>query len=142
MSIWTQINGSVTIRDDFPGMEEISYDDIKEVFGKTCSYGSSDDIWDECTVPCGSEGSLQYKINHVDSVVHVDWVVSIFGALRDYDNVEEIEEWFKGIVLKTSMSIREATLYVRVENSLKNVGVVFVMTRNIAGERVVTCLKE
>lgn len=120
MSIWTQINGSITIRDLFQELgwgRKINKAMLEEILGKTCSFESGDDEWDACTVPCGSEGSLQYFIHKVDST-YVAWIISIIGSLRDYENVNEIKQWFKK-TLSTGLCFREATLQVYVEGKEK-----------------------
>jgi len=43
-------------------------------------------------IPCGSEGSLQYKIDKVGTGL-VLYNVAIWGDLRDYNNKQEIIEY-------------------------------------------------
>lgn len=69
--------------------------------GKTSDYHLEPGAWDECTVPCGSEGSLQYNVYpNSDSDDHaLTWgYASIWGDLRDFgiENLQEVYDWFKG----------------------------------------------
>jgi hypothetical protein len=125
MSTWTQVNGIITIRDLMPELGlKTSESEIRKLLGNTCTFGDNDDVWDACNVPCGSEGSIQYFIQKVD-YIYVNWIVAIMGALRDYENVDEIKQWFEKI-LQAKMMFREATLQVMVENEEK---VVFSLVR-------------
>ncbi len=116
MSIWTQINGSITLRDltELTG-QMVSIEAIKKIMGNTCQFDGEDSAWDDCTVPCGSEGSLCYVIYRPGRELdYITQVIIITGALRDYEDVKEIKAWFEKIILSKELPIREATLQVRV----------------------------
>ena len=73
MSQWTHLNGQVRI-DGFPGHTK------KPNFGTVCD------------VPCGSEGSVRFRYDEVGT--GIVWTnVSIWGDLRDYNDVQEIVNW-------------------------------------------------
>lgn len=97
MSVWTHINGC--IRFDWLrsiGLPEL---DFEGIIGKTASFEDDQKKHDECNVPCGSEGSLQYHVwvNPSDSAASA-YTVSIFGDLRDYEDLGEIEKWFREVI--------------------------------------------
>lgn len=105
MSQWTHVNGSIRI-DGIPGMMP------EPDFGVIKTWEDGD--FDEATVPCGSEGSLQYKTTVVgEGLVWLN--TQIWGDLRDYDNVDEIIEWIESST-QNSM-IRSGIIEIGVESS-------------------------
>lgn len=77
------------------GVGPQSKEDIKKVLGPIAMpFGPRKD-WDNCTLPCGSEGSLVYNIweNDDDSDIPA-FTVSVFGDLRDYEETDSIQTWF------------------------------------------------
>lgn len=58
--------------------------------------------WDrmkvECNIPCGSEGSLDFRVveNPNESALAA-YVVTIWGDLRDYQDIDEIINYFRRI---------------------------------------------
>lgn len=93
MSIWTHV--AATIR----------FDDIRAFgggmapdLGNTVVYDSQKEDWDKCNVPCGSEGSLQYHLwINPDASNLAAYTATIFGDLRDYQNVGEILDYLDRI---------------------------------------------
>lgn len=143
MSQWTHVAGVIRI-DGMPSLVGLNQEqeraEIQRMIGNTC--GSYDDAskWDACNVPCGSEGSLQYGYSFYghDEVVSgflassslSRGAITIWGDLRDYDDENEIIEWFKGIMAKFqpkhpenkgNFGIRDALLSIRVEGRGKKV---------------------
>ena len=110
MSIWTHINGNIRVN----GLDGLTKDvNIKEILGEIVNYESNKV---ETTLPCGSEGSLEYLIwNNPDKGSIIRNNISIFGDLRDYDNSDEIEKWFKEVCSK--LWIRNAVLEVEIESA-------------------------
>lgn len=109
MSIWTHVNGCIRI-DGVPQLDlKSDVQDVVDIMGNTCDWEDSEEIWEKCTVPKGSEGSIQYKILKVGDGM-VLWTIPIWGDLRDYDNVKEIEDWFMGIIANPDVWIRSAVL--------------------------------
>lgn len=109
MSTWTHITGCIRI-DGIPMLRPAggTKEGVEKILGNTCDFDSPDSAWDKCDVPCGSEGSLQYKIIRAGDGL-VLWTVAIWGDLRDYDNIEEIKGWFNKVTSK-KISIRDAVL--------------------------------
>lgn len=87
MSAWTQVNGSIRIRRS--GWVNLNFDKIFKV----ANWDNEESIR-TCNMPSGSEGSLKYSVYEDDK----QYVVSIFGALRDFSleqNGTEISEWLQ-----------------------------------------------
>lgn len=108
MSQWTHVAG--TVRLDSIGMilvgglyaykRQIMMEAIQSAFGITCDFDSPVEVWDDCSVPCGSEGSLQYRIvpNSEEETHNASWgSVVIWGDLRDFghERVGEIADWLE-----------------------------------------------
>jgi len=93
MSVWTHVSGSLRL-DSIPGMGPPI--DLHEVLGFTCTFDDNPNAWDACTVPCGSEGSLQFGTvpGVVPSSLNSHNVI-IWGDLRDYENPDSVVEWFE-----------------------------------------------
>jgi len=71
-----------------------------KALGNTCDYNSEPGAWDECNVPRGSEGSLQYSVspNSDDDDHALSWgYASIRGDLRDFgmEELPTISDWFE-----------------------------------------------
>lgn len=109
MSIWTHVNGNIRIDSLRFDNNEIST--IKNILGKIIHFDDNDY---KTNLPCGSEGSLEYNIveNPNESDISA-FSVSIFGDLRDYDDVDYIEKWFNNIL--NEFLIRNAVLEINVE---------------------------
>jgi len=117
MSQWTHVNGQIRI-DGIPGMN------TKPSFGNMCTHEmiseapieECEQIYKECDVPCGSEGSLYYSVDVVGT--GMVWCnVSIWGDLRDYGSKEEdTERIIKWIKKRTEGHfIRQASIMIEVE---------------------------
>jgi len=104
MSTWTHIAGAIRI-DAFGDIKKL----IQDRLGNTCNFHSTDKEWKDCNVPCGSEGSLQYKILEVGKPLAM-YTVAIWGDLRDYEDIEEIKEWFDKVTVGSGLAIRNAVL--------------------------------
>jgi hypothetical protein len=93
MSQWTSVTGA--IRFDCLSNDNNSelLEKLKAIFGHTCNEMSTPIEWHTCTIPYGTEGSLQYHIHQYET--GMPWViVSIWGDLRDFDNNTKIINWF------------------------------------------------
>jgi len=130
MSQWTHVNGSIRLEGMIPftqpASKEIVIAEIKEHFGSMALWEDSEEAWDKCTVPKGSEGSLQYFINCTGEsgssntgpkgefeTADYRWVVTIIGDLRRYDSAEEIIEWVKKST--KDLWVREAVIRISIE---------------------------
>lgn len=110
MSQWTHVNASIR----FDGMSEIELPSEKDL-GRICRWDDEDwSHWENPDLPCGSEGSIEYKIikNPLKSCLAA-MVIVFYGDLRDYNNVNEILEYFNKII--KNRSIRSGILEIEVE---------------------------
>jgi len=112
MSQWSHINGSIRV-DGLGGLIP------KPLFGdlfKTVDYDDPEEKWDECNVPCGSEGSVQINIwQNPNPSCMAQYTINVFGDLRNYSDVQEVANWFEKIVKKSGLLIRSAVLTCAVE---------------------------
>lgn len=118
MSIWTHVAGIIRVDGTMgvlTGLDEKKA--LEKIMGHTASFEGDDAEWDRCDVPIGSEGSIQYcvDITAVDNEYGGSLSrghISIWGDLRDYDDVDAIKEWFGGIIrkLRPDFSPRDAVL--------------------------------
>lgn len=91
MSIWTHVVGAIRF-DGLSGMTP------EPQLGRTVGFDDERALWDECNVPCGSEGSLEYTMTtNPDDSQMARYAACIFGDLRDYDDDEEIISYFNRI---------------------------------------------
>ncbi len=94
MSQWTHVNGSIRV--DYLQIDES--DDhlvklIKSKFGNIANWEDDDKAWENCTVPCGSEGSLKYSVELTGDRSNLARIrVQVWGDLRDYGSDEECEK--------------------------------------------------
>lgn len=110
MSQWTHVCGCIRV-DAIRGIEPNCEKKIKEALGRIVNYG--DESY-ETIIPCGSEGSLEYHIiENPDPYSLAAFTVPIWGDLRDYDDVEEIKQWFKSACDK--LFVRNAVINIEVE---------------------------
>lgn len=110
MSIWTHVVGNIRV-DGLPRLDRkrFSIAKIKKILGPISTY----EIVRKTTLPCGSEGSLQYQI--IEYGKGMSWIaIAIWGDLRDFDDIEEIKDWLKNIFPKLGM-IRDAAIKIQVE---------------------------
>lgn len=128
MSIWTHVNCCIRY-DRIEGV--MDYPPIESKIGNTYDPYSNDEVVDNrlsnFLMPFGSEGSLNFSVwknPHKNSFP--TYTVSIFGDLRDYDNVDELINYFKKITVDSGEMIRNAVMEIAVEGSdeiiLLNVG--------------------
>jgi hypothetical protein len=112
MSQWAHVNGSIRI-DGITGL--LPNPDFKSMF-RTCNYEDPEDKWKACNVPKGSEGSLKINIwQNPDDSCMARFTINIFGDLRDYENKDEIKNWFTDICTKHDLMIRDAVLTCDIE---------------------------
>ena len=105
MSIWTHVCGCIRVDSIRIGVEkDKDHDKIVHAI--------------ERGIPCGSEGPIKYDIwiNRDRSCIAA-YTVSIFGDLRDYDDIEEIESWFRNAC--ENLLVRNAVIHIEVENGNK-----------------------
>ena len=110
MSTWTHVCGCIRYDDLRPIRRRD--EELKRVMGRP---SSCDDVHNaDPHVPCGSEGSIQLSWHENPNEASLaSYDVSIWGDLRDYDDLSEIEEWFGHCV--NGLPVRNAVLYASVE---------------------------
>lgn len=99
MSVWTHVAGIIRV-DSFDANEGEKI--IKNALGADVNdylddYEALEALKEEgeTIIPYGSEGRLDYEIwKNPDSSCMASNYVTIFGDLRDYEDLSEIEEWF------------------------------------------------
>lgn len=107
MSTWTHVVGNIRV--DGIDCSDSAIEEIKNILGKPSLY---EDWFDETTLPLGSEGSVQYKIEKYGD--GLPWLsISVFGDLRDFDDGSIIEKWFKETLEK--LWVRDAVLMYQTE---------------------------
>lgn len=129
MSVWTHVIGTFTMYDvpkeDSNVWRKKILKRLYRNLGRPSRYLENN----KTIVPKGSEGSLhwtlqkvnmngdipiRYRGKHVESWLQdhdrYAYVVSIFGDLRDYQNLTEIEEWFKNIIYEPRYDVRDGFL--------------------------------
>jgi len=120
MSIWTHVAGCIRIDGfiDQSGSEDGEVTEkINSSMGKIINFADKDYT---TTIPCGSEGSLKYKWlrNDHSGATNIGQIL-IWGDLRDYSNVDEIEKWLTEIVTnldKNHFYLRDGIVSVDVES--------------------------
>lgn len=110
MSQWTHINASIR----FDGIMNLGLPTEKEL-GKICRWEDEDTShWENPDLPCGSEGSINYKIIKNPNTHSIAAMVVVFyGDLRDYSDVDEILKYFERIT--KGKAIRSGVLEIDVE---------------------------
>jgi len=113
MSTWTHINGCIRV-DGVPGlgMPGDTVYSMRRILGDEVKFGVDAREVDN-PLPTGSEGSFSYEIITAGGGL-VMWTIPIWGDLRDYDDVDAIKAWFKGVI-HSGVLIRSAILEVEVE---------------------------
>jgi len=116
MSIWTHVAGVIRI----DGFNSKTKEDFEKILGKEINW---EDDWDDLRLkynkflPNGSEGSLNFTVWENPEENSLDCnTITIFGDLRDYDNIKEIEEWFKEILYNSGLMIRQAIIAIECED--------------------------
>lgn len=102
MSNWTHVAGIIRV-DGLRCLDDVLGEpNFDEIIGKECLWESPKEVWDDADdnpdkyLPMGSEGSLQKSIwINPDKDCMDSYTISIFGDLRNHDNVKEIIDWFK-----------------------------------------------
>ena len=115
MSYWTHVNSSIRIDNpyfvedkEFKNTDEL----IRNLF-KTVDFNGTKKQWEECNVPCGSEGSLQASIWINKNKNHCGrYAVNLFGDLRDFEELQhkDIVDWINNLIIDNSLSIRDGVM--------------------------------
>jgi hypothetical protein len=124
MSNWSHVAGIIRV-DDIQCLYEDNFNVsnvIKAFLGKEIDFDSPEELWEEYDknpdnfMPSGSEGSLNSCIYvNPDKSCMAAYVVSVFGDLRDHDDLNSIVEWFKdkvSVLDEVFFSVRNAVIIV------------------------------
>ena len=121
MSQWTHVAGIIRLDNlgiviiRSPGrdeLEKILKESIVEKLGKPSTYDSPPTD-EECILPLGSEGSIEYQISSSGHEHEVTWgSLSFYGDLRDFgeEDYPGLKDWFKETCLKFSPGLRPIEL--------------------------------
>lgn len=117
MSVWMHVHGLIRISSILDSNLE---GDIAEILGKPISYENLvSDNEEETAVPMGSEGSLEYKIiSHGDISSIVKAEIAVFGDLRDYEEIDYVENWIRKIIdqdLHKHLWVRDLAIHAYIE---------------------------
>jgi hypothetical protein len=119
MSAWTQVCGVIRV-----DAHAVDFDEkisclalLYRLIGPIYQYDNNHE--EECTLPTGSEGSMEYHIDVTrlhDSSVHL-FDVTFSGSLRDFTNEkQEVEQWFSDLIraidASSAMAVRDSALTV------------------------------
>ena len=118
MSIWTHVAGVARVDDIcFDGKHYIDLAKLKRRLGRMALWEDEDaeESWDKCKLPLGSEGSVEYTLDtNPDNCCLSAHVLTVWGNLRDYQDIEGVVKWWKKTLRK--LSLRQAVLTVTVES--------------------------
>lgn len=124
MSKWTHVSGVIRI-DDFSFIscrKRNTSKTVEKIIGPMCLF----EKWNKHSkLPTGSEGSIEYKvIQNKDESSLARFTVVFYGDLRDYDDLEEIKQWFIKLreeieAVDNEMIYRDAILKAWVESTDK-----------------------
>lgn len=124
MSIWTHVAGIVRI-DSF---DIIPDETFVEKIGNIIKWESPSWEWDlaekkpELFTPFGREGGINYNIIENQEKGSIDkYCVTFYGDLRDYDDINAIENWFEKILYESEFMIRDAVLSIDLEFGEKRI---------------------
>lgn len=127
MSYWAAVAGFIelSIKNTTPYYPEIL---LTSILGETWHGDSPIEGIQACTVPQGSEGSIQYKLINMNCCSNItnlrNWHVAIWGELRDFENrTAEVQEWLQKIISHKSIDI--ITYYIELFEQDWDVPVVF-----------------
>lgn len=92
---------------------------VKEHMGKTFCYDDDENKWDDCNVPCGSEGSIQFVFYESPDMSSIAaYTVAVWGDLRDFGSKEDIEtvkKWFNSVTKGEGVMVRNAILEIDID---------------------------
>lgn len=129
MSQWTHVSGIIRVDSivDRGVTKEKEKKLLEDFLGPICSYDDEESS-EQCHLPCGSEGSLRYEVSitgHANeepgyfSASVSRGHISIWGDLRDYNDFQEILNWFKSLCSSIQKEIgywvRDSILTIDVE---------------------------
>ena len=119
MSVWTHVIGGIRL-DGF-AFQKADESKLKKIFIQSTFYNFNE----KCNMPCGSEGSIRYKIikNDEESCLN-KCQIALWGDLRDYDSdriKKEFKIWLESVKKKLNKEgflIRQLLLTAECEDGL------------------------
>lgn len=121
MSQWTHICGTIRL-DSFARIINPGFDGEQAVQGILGPMSTYSEWRDDCRLPNGSEGSLQYGIHVYDNNENgLYWAsLTFWGDLRDFGlgEVEGVRTWWENTLdslAKAHLTIRQAVLQIEIE---------------------------
>jgi len=121
MSTWTHAAGIIRV-DGLGFIQGVGTAgekrELEKYIGKAAQFDSPERDFENCKLPMGSEGSLQYEVSITGGDTSLSrGHIAIWGDLRDCDSPDELIEWFKVLVsdMPTPFFIRDAVLTVHTE---------------------------
>lgn len=133
MSAWTHIIGTIETLDIariFMGRQSDDIiEQIKDIMGPQSYYYEPND---NCKLPMGSEGSLHYMINILETekepngLQNEDIIITFTGHLRDFDNKnikEELIPWFENLIdeLNEKIGVRSYSMSYSTDDETKTI---------------------
>ena len=98
MSTWTEVLAAFHIAGDAadPDMDHLLNSIMGHPFGhiQHASEELAEDGTSSIKLPCGSEGPLQWDINLSEHAGIYRGCVSVWGSLRDYQDMAAVHKWF------------------------------------------------
>lgn len=95
MSVWTHVSGIIRLNGWY------RHEDIEEWLSKPAGYYEDATSWDNCRLPMGSEGSLEWEFIRRKDIYNLvcNSHVIFYGDLRDFsvEDCKQIEVWWDNI---------------------------------------------
>lgn len=113
MSMWTYVTGNARVYAKHN--ESILTREIRVVNALGYITSFTDQHKPHPILPYGSEGSLRYIIDREDDMFNL----TIFGDLRDYNDLDEIEQWFRQAL--SNLRVLQAALTVQVGDYMSEI---------------------
>lgn len=136
---WLHVNGCIRIDSLRWVTPDPTLNLIQELLGDIIKYdhvglfGTKHGERPDSPIPCGTEGSLEYEIIvNPDPNTVVAYTIPIWGDLRHYTNIAEVEDWFYNIVRHEDLIMRQAVL--QIDDNNGNVKVLYHNATSEEGE--------
>ncbi len=121
MSIWTHINGNIILEEiafNSPSFQPIS-------IGNEAQFEDDEDIWNQCNIPSGSEGSLYLRYSETFKTKSQRYTnITITGSLRNFsykNQKDTIINWLNNLKLPSNSFIRDGIISIEFEDEAKHV---------------------
>jgi hypothetical protein len=100
--------------------DEMLIHQVQKRMGRMCDFKDTENVWEACNIPKGSEGSIQYTVILTNESNHLARIaVAIWGDLRDFKDVDAVEAWVKKVgvngIERDMLCVRSGIIYVQPE---------------------------